>query len=1036
MGRADLYLLDAIPEAILITRSTREIKMASDLACESLGYVRPDLIGRSLDELIVQQLRPPGFESERTSEISTSRHEEWHFLLRLGDGLQRLYEAREARLVCDGETCLAYTLRPAGMPESSVVHADRQVVCSGQNCIYALNASRQARGRLRALFDRAPLGYQVLDATGRFLDVNQTWLDMFAYSRDDLTGRRVTDLMALPSVPLFGTYFEQLKSGDSLLGTELEMITGARQTITVAIEGKIERNSAGGFKCAHFTVRDISAGKEMEAELRRSRESYMQLADSITDVFLALDADLIVRYWNRTAETLSGLQAADVVGRHVFDALPHLRSTKVEQLCKDVLATQQPVTRTIAMPRDGAERYYEATVYPAGAWLTVIARNVTESKRAERDLQESEERFRMAFQTAPDAVNLNRLYDGRYVDVNEGFTALTGYTRDEVVDRSSLELSIWHDPTDRDRLTSALRECGYVRHLEAPFRLKDGSVRIGVMSARVVNIAGVPHVLSITRDVTSERRAIDALRESEERFRTAFLTSPEGMLIDRLSDGLCVDVNDGFTSLTGFAREDLVDRTFGELSLWCDENDRQRMLGELKTGQKVGNLQTRFRLKNGGTRVGLLSACLITLHGEPHVLSSIRDITDRQRVQEALLQSEQRFRELFDSLHSCLIVVQASEEGREFLIRDINKAGETMKAVAKADIVGRSITDVFPGYRPLDLAELLRTADSKDHPVDVPVSRYDDGRISLWVEGYAYRLPSSEIVLTIDDVSARMRTADALIASEQLYRSLVETMTEGLAARDERQNLTYVNDSFCSMVGYTREELLVMNMVQLLDTRNRTVFREQAEKQILGCEDSYELELTGKDRQKVTIIVSPAHICDTEGQVTGTFAVYTDITERKRAEENLRLATIQLDREHRSLEDKNAALKEVLAHLEEEKLEFRESLVAELGGAVSPALARLRQKATGPLIREVESVENSLKNILAKHVDPFRTRYANLSAREAQVCDMIVSGLSSKEISDQLSLSPLTVHKHRESIRKKLGLQGKEINLSTFLRTH
>jgi PAS domain S-box-containing protein len=442
-NRVDLHLLDHLPEAILITRSTREIKAVNDLACESLGYVRSDLIGRSLDEFIVQQLRPLGVESEHVaSSVSPSRHEAWNFLLRLGGGTHRLFEAREARLVLDGETCLAYTLRPSAILESSVVHSDQRIVCSGQNGIHTQNTVQEARERLRALFDKAPLGYQVLDVAGRFLDVNKTWLDIFTCTRDEVAGRRFTDLMAPSCVMQFQEYFEQLKSGDRLLGTELNLTTVDKRAITVAVEGKVERDGGGSFRCAHFTVRDITSSKQVEAELRRSQESYKQLADSISDVFLALDGDLVIRYWNRVSEQLSGLPAAEVVGRHVFDVLPHRRDTEVERICREALSTQQPKTWTIIMPDKGAERYYDVMVYPAGDWLTVIAREVTEKVRAEQSLRESEERFRTAFQTAPDAVNLNRLDDGLYVDVNEGFTSLTGYTRNDVVGKSSLELSI------------------------------------------------------------------------------------------------------------------------------------------------------------------------------------------------------------------------------------------------------------------------------------------------------------------------------------------------------------------------------------------------------------------------------------------------------------------------------------------------------------------------------------------------------------------------------------------------------------------
>jgi PAS domain S-box-containing protein len=1038
MGRhVDLHLLDALPEAVIITKATREIRAVNKLACESLRCEREALVGRSLDELILQQMRPMGTGGDRaTLSTATSRYDEWSFLLQLGDGKRQLFDVREARLSLGGETCLAYTLRPAALLESSAIAADQSGLHGGGACPATGDVVRPGRGRLRTLLDIAPLGYQVLDAAGRFLDVNQTWLDQFACTRDEITGRRFADMMPLPFVAQFHEFYERLKRGDGLLSTEVDIITDSRGMMTVAVEGKIERDAVGGFRYGHFTVRDITASKRVEAELRQSRESYKHLADSISDVFLALDDGLIVRYWNRTAETLSGRPAAEVVGRHVFDVLPSLRDTDVERLCREALTTQQPITRTLALPHDDGERYYEATAYPAGEWLTVIARDVTESRRAERDLRESEERFRTAFQTAPDAVNLNRLDDGLYVSVNEGFTDLTGYTPEDVVGRSSLELNIWHVPEDRERLTTALRERGQVRDLEAPFRTKDGSVRTGLMSARVVPIGGVPHVLSITRDITSERRALDALSESEERFRTAFFTSPEGMFIDRISDGVLVDVNLSFTTLTGFERDDVVGRTSQDVRLWCDERDRGRMLDGLRAGGSVGNLQTRFRLKNGGTRIGLLSARIITLYGEPHTLSAIRDITDREGVREALAQSEERFRHLFDSLHSSLITVVASDEGREFLIRDINEAGEQMNGVVKADVVGRSITEALPGCRSLDLVALLRDVDRKGHPVGVPLFHCDDGRMSWWAEGYAYRLPSREIVLIIDNVSTRVRTAGALKASEQMYRSLVETMTEGLAARDERHNLTYVNDSFCAMVGYDRDELLGMNMARLLDSRNLTVFRDQLQTQLRGGGQSYELQLTRKDGRTVTAIVSPTCIRGADGEETGAFAVYTDITERKQAEERLRQATMQLDREHLSLQDKNAALKEILAHLEDDKLAFRESLLAELAGAVSPELAQLRHKVTGTLRRDVEGVENGLKRVLAAHVDPFRTRYANLSAREAQVCDLIVSGLSSKEISEQLHLSLLTVHKHRESIRKKLGLQGKDVNLNTFLRAH
>ncbi len=125
-------------------------------------------------------------------------------------------------------------------------------------------------------------------------------------------------------------------------------------------------------------------------------------------------------------------------------------------------------------------------------------------------LHESEDRYRTAFMTSPDAININRI-DGLYVDVNEGFTSLTGFTRDEVIGRNSAEIEIWAIPEDRERLIKGLQETGYVENLETMFRLKSGETRKGLMSARVLQMDGQPHILSITRDISRRHEAGQAV---------------------------------------------------------------------------------------------------------------------------------------------------------------------------------------------------------------------------------------------------------------------------------------------------------------------------------------------------------------------------------------------------------------------------------------------------------------------------------------------------------------------------------------------
>ena len=144
-----------------------------------------------------------------------------------------------------------------------------------------------------------------------------------------------------------------------------------------------------------------------------------------------------------------------------------------------------------------------------------VGRDITDRKQVEEALRQSEERFRLAFHTSPDSINLNRLDDGVYIDINEGFTKIMGYAREDVIGRSSIDLNIWKHPKDRHRLVEGLRTHGVVENLSAEFLAKDGTVRIGLMSARILSVAGEKVILSVTRDITERTKMEQQLQQAQ-----------------------------------------------------------------------------------------------------------------------------------------------------------------------------------------------------------------------------------------------------------------------------------------------------------------------------------------------------------------------------------------------------------------------------------------------------------------------------------------------------------------------------------------
>jgi PAS domain S-box-containing protein len=174
--------------------------------------------------------------------------------------------------------------------------------------------------------------------------------------------------------------------------------------------------------------------------------------------------------------------------------------------------------------------------------MASISRDLTERKRVENALRLSEEKFSKAFRISPDAVNINRLEDGKYIEVNEGFLRAMGYTAEEVIGRTSLDLNIWDRPADRAGLVRRLKEEGEVRNLEVRFRRKDGGIIIGLISSRVIEVDGEPCILSITRDITERTRLEEQLRQAQKM-----------EAVGRLAGGIAHDFNNLLTAIIGYS---------------------------------------------------------------------------------------------------------------------------------------------------------------------------------------------------------------------------------------------------------------------------------------------------------------------------------------------------------------------------------------------------------------------------------------------------------------------------------------------------
>ncbi len=269
------------------------------------------------------------------------------------------------------------------------------------------------------------------------------------------------------------------------------------------------------------------------------------------------------------------------------------------------------------------------------------------------------------------------------------------------------------------------------------------------------------------------------------------------------------------------------------------------------------------------------------------------------QAKEDLLQSEERYRMIFN--HSPLGIVHFNQEG---VILDCNEHFLEIMSASREKVIG---FNMVTSARNMAMRSAVKTA------LRGEIGFYDGeyqsvtGNKSTQLRAIYNCLTSDEgkflgAVALFEDISETWEAEAALKESEQRYRTLVETMNEGLLIRDEHDLITYVNPKLCQMWGYSREEILGHPSTDFLDADNQRILKEQRIKRRAGGQDPYEVTWTTQKGGKIPTILSPRPIFDDDGTFRGSFGILTDITTRKQAEEALARQAMELERSNAELQ--------------------------------------------------------------------------------------------------------------------------------------
>ncbi len=261
-----------------------------------------------------------------------------------------------------------------------------------------------------------------------------------------------------------------------------------------------------------------------------------------------------------------------------------------------------------------------------------------------------------------------------------------------------------------------------------------------------------------------------------------------------------------------------------------------------------------------------------------------------------LRESESRFRNLFDHMKSGAAVFRAAPDGGEFIFTDLNRRGEHISRLSRREVIGKSVTEVFPGADEFGLLKGLKDAWTSGAAIDLPARYYRDGRIEGWRDSHIYTLPSGELVSLFDDVTEQKQAEQALKESEARFRGTFDNAAVGIAHVDFDGSWLRVNDRLCQIVGYDRDELLGHTFQEITHPDDLQSDLEQFGLLMRGEITSYSMEkrYLHKTGHIIWINLTTALQRDAAGRPLYCISVVEDISRRKHAEQTLHESEVRI----------------------------------------------------------------------------------------------------------------------------------------------
>jgi PAS domain S-box-containing protein len=780
----------------------------------------------------------------------------------------------------------------------------------------AENTLREGEEKYRTILENIEEGYYEVDIKGNFTFFNDSMCRILGYPQEEMMGmnnRQFTDKENAKK--LFKTFNEVYRTGESTKEVDWQIIRkdGNKRYIEVSVS--LQKNSSGQPIGFQGIARDITERKKVEESLKKSEEQYRLLADNITEHVWLMDLNTIKTiYVSPSVEKMYGYTSDEIIKL----SLKKILTAESLQKMLDTFSTEMPKALANPLPyvhtyslelqafhKDGHLLWIENALSilrdknGKPAFMLGETRDITDRKRAEKALQESEDRFRRISSITSDInYSCSTKEDGRFsINWMIGATErISGYSIEEIKAQRCWRFLVVDEDLalfEKNVIDLAPGSHGLC---ELRIRHKNGGIVWITSYAECLMATETPEhfiLYGALVDITDRKRSEESLRQSEEKYRNILENMQEGYFELDLA-GNYTFVNDAECRNIGYPKEELIGMNNRQ---YQDETNAQKMYQFFRrlfrTGEPVKALDVEIIRKNGTKNFNEVSVSLIRdAEGKPIGFRGIsRDITERKRAEEALVKSEEKYRTILENIQEGYFEVDLSGNFTFF-----NDSLCRIIGYSKEELLGMNNRQ----YTDKETAKKIFQAFNKVYNTGEPTEGFDwqfirkDGTKRYVDESVSLQKDSSGKPMgfrgIVRDATERKQAEETLKNSELKYRNIFENAIEGIYQSTIEGRFITANAALARMAGYDSPEELIESIKDIGNQLN--VHPEDRERLIeiieaKGFADGFEVEFYKKDGSKVWVVINARTVKDEQGKILYLEGLIEDITIRKHAEEQL-----------------------------------------------------------------------------------------------------------------------------------------------------